>query len=214
MSNTCGACSERVGARYDAARCSVVLRKFTGYTPIGFHCSVSFTDILDTAALGEWDTLLTAEDILVFPNAGSLEFAAPSNTPVGTDACGNDIAGTDTYAWTYTNPNVDDAYLDEDFYHALGTNFNSYRYGFVRQCDGEDLRLYLNDAAITLIKAGGGAVPTNNPGHEFGITQKPFWAGPNGKGEAGQWSMGGNLKTNHVLRSCPIPGLAEILENY
>ena len=210
--STCSGCEDDgIMQRYDADVCEVVTRTYVGFRPILFKCDLTFENILNTNANGEWAQAIANGDIILFPNCGKLEIQQGNTTVVDTDECGNNILGNTTFPWTYTNPNVAVDFEDEIWYADVKRKINNYRLGFIRQCEGEELRIYLNTSTSEAIKAGGGAVPTQNPGLGISLTNIPQWLGPNGIGEAGRWEMGGEITSDCYPISCPIPGLSTLI---
>ena len=74
-----------------------------------------------------------------------------------------------------------------------------------------DSRLYIPADVITGIKAAllvPEAEPVTDPGFAISFTNVPkFSEGPNGRGNAGIWTVAGEIRHNGVLRSVEIPGL-------
>lgn len=208
----CGGCdSEELGVRYDKEFCKTETRPYGYDKIIGFHCSLSFADILDIAENGEWDNALTAGKVLLSPFFGKFVISDGSSETFE-DGCGRKQADSTTYPWEFTTISAAPDYSDEDWWHAFHKSFAQYSWGYFN-CDG---MLYINDKAVNTIKAGLKAspivaVPISNPGHSFSLNTIPQFVALNGAGKAGQWKVTGEFLANTVLRGVKIPGLAALL---
>lgn len=212
--NFCGDCSDVVKKRYDKDRCKIVSRAYGSDKFIAFHCSVDFTNILDTATGGEWETMLTNNKIILSPFFGNFEMGTASSDTFE-DGCGNKYPDTTEVPWTFTTPSTADDYSDEDWWYNLHQQFQYYTVGIVT-CEG---RLQLKDDVIKAIKASlsavapalPAAVKASAPGFNLSLNTIPQFGELNGKGKAGQWKAEGTFLTDAVIRSVDIPGLATLL---
>lgn len=201
-------CTGDIPARYDIDNCAPVFRKF-GYNGfVAFKCGLEFTDMLDTT---EWETKITAGDIILSPSFGTFTLGETSTTTIP-GGCGEEYPEFSETPWTFTTPSTSDDYTDEDFWYFFSRYANGYTMGYLN-CDG---RLYLDDASITIIKAAQVAVSTaavTGPGLTISLTNKPSWKeGPNGVGKAGIWSVAGKFIHDETFRSVEIPGLTASLQ--
>ena len=211
MIDICTPCSDTLGKRYDKPFCKTVLRPFGSDKMIGFHCSISFTDILDVAETGEWDTYLEDGKILLSPFSGKFEIG-DSNTGTLEDGCGRKIPDITETPWTFTTPSTAEDYSDEDWWHAFHLDFQYWNWGYLN-CAG---RLALSNSTVTAIKTElaeltPGPVAVSTPGFPFSLDIIPRFENVNGPGKAGQWRAQGTFKHSHVIRTVEIPGLAAII---
>lgn len=155
----------------------------------------------------EWGTKVTAGDIIVGPLFGSF---VPGDTTAATiaDGCGTLYTEYAETPWTFSTPSTADDYTDEDWWDSFNKNAMGYTFGYLN-CEG---RLYLNDDAVTTIKAAQavpGEAAVTNPGLQMSLTSLPtFKKGPNGDGKAGIWEVSGKFIHASVFRSVEIPGLS------
>lgn len=211
MFSHCGTCSSTISKRYDRNKCKITPRAYGSDKMIGFHCSVNFDDLLDTAASGEWETHLTSGKILLSPFFGSFELGQASSD-VYEDGCGNQYPDAAVVPWTFTTPSTADDYSDEDWWYAFHEQFQYYTWGYF-SCGG---RIALNDAVIKDAKVQlaletPGAVPAIAPGFKFSMDTIPQFVELNGKGKMGQWRATGSFITPNVIRTIDIPGLSTLL---
>ena len=207
--NLCGDCSSLIPKRYDRNACKITTRRFGSDKIIGFHCSVDFTNILDTAEAGEWDTYLTDGKIILSPFFGKFALGTPESGELE-DGLGKKYRDTTDVPWTFTTSGVAENYSDEDWFYAFDQQFQYYSWGYFN-VDG---RLALNDKTVSLIKATP-AVPvaTNKPGFDFSLNTIPTFVELNGPGKAGQWQAEGSFSTDTVIRTVAIPGLQTLLNS-
>jgi len=211
MSGICNPCSETLGKRYDKLECKTLLRPYGADRMIGFHCSVNFDDILDTASDGEWADYLTSGKILLTPSAGKFELGDGSSTPLE-DGCGRKIADITDTPWTFSTFSTAEDYSDEQWWRSYQLEFSNYTWGWLN-CAG---RLVLNDAVIQAILAElaeetPGAVPASFPGYPLSLESIPAFKAVNGFGKSGQWVASGTLQHGTVVTSIDIPGLSALL---
>lgn len=199
-------CVDVIPERYDLGNCKPEFRPFGYQGFLLIKCGVTFTDIMDVS---EWVTKIEAGDVLLAPSFGTwTPGTATTSTIVG--GCGEIYTEFAETPITFTTPSTKDDYTDEDWWHAFDQNSNGYTLGYMN-CEG---RLYLNDAAVTAIKAWTtGDLAFGNPGFNFNVTAKPQWVvGPNGVGRAGIWSTALSIIQSEVHRSVEIAGLATALK--
>lgn len=213
MVNICNTCSETLSKRYDKDNCKTVLRPYGSDKMIGFHCSVSFEDILDVAIAGEWDDHLTSGKILLSPFAGKFELG-DSSTDVITDGCGREIPDVTKTPWTFSTPSVAEDYSDETWWRAFHLEFTNYSWGWFN-CKG---RLCMNDDTVQAILAelaeiSPAAVPVAYPGYPLSLGVIPRFEQINGAGKAGQWKASGSFIHSHVITTVEIPGLAALISS-
>jgi hypothetical protein len=207
--NLCGTCSELIPKRYDRNACKVITRRFGSDKIIGFHCSVDFTNILDTATAGEWDDYLTSGAIILSPFFGKFALGTPESGEIE-DGLGKKYRDTTEVPWTFTTAGVSETYADEDWFYAFDKQFQYYSWGYF-DVNG---RLALNDKTVSLIKATpAGPVASNKPGFDFSLNSIPTFGELNGAGKAGQWVAEGSFITDSVIRTVAIPGLSTLLNN-
>ena len=200
-------CTDQIPKRYDFDYCEDVTRK-RGYSYfILFDCSVEFTDILDMA---EWDTLITAGDILLSPQ-GKFDKGTPTTSVAFEKPCGSNVIDEVIHPFTFTTPQVSTDYSDEEWWDTFESNHARYGFGYI-SCHDE--RIFLPKTLVESIKAGiaaPSAVPASNVGWSIKITETPdFVEGPNGK--AGIWQFSGEFEERGVLVSVEIPGLLDKLQ--
>ena len=160
----CNPCTETLGKRYDKTFCKTVTRAYGSDRMIGFHCSVSFEDILDVAASGEWDTYLTNGKILVTPSMGKFD-TGEGTTETLEDGCGVKYSDITERPWTFETASVSDDYSDEQWWRAFHLEFSNYNWGWIL-CGG---RLVLNDTTVQAVlteleEETPAAVPITTPG--------------------------------------------------
>lgn len=203
----------KIKPRYDKESCEVLLRPYGTERMIGFHCSIEFEDILNTADGSEWATHLASGDIILTPTAGSLTIGDSSAENLET-GCGDKIADVAEFPWTFTSPSVSEDYSDEDWWYDFHKQISFYSWGWLT-CDS---RIVLNDEVVKAIKASqagaGAAVPVSYPGFKFSLNTIPAFKEGNGKGKAGIWTAEGTFRSKSVHRSVEIPGLAQILNQH
>lgn len=206
--NLCGTCSGLIPARYDKDNCKIVQRPFGSDRMIGFHCSVEFTDIKDTAEDGEWETLITAGKIVLSPFFGSFRTGTPTSESFE-DGLGRTYPDVTTVPWTFTTPSVAADYDDQEWFYAFHQQMQYYTWAYF-DANG---RIALNDTVVTAILASGAsAVPVeSNPGFRFSLNTIPDFRELNGAGKAGQWYAEGSFLTDSVIRVVAIPGLTTLL---
>lgn len=214
MINLCETCATKLTNRYDKANCPTKLRKYGVDRLIGFRCTLTFEDMLDTTATtGEWAVAIADGDIVLSPKDGKLEIGE-SNSENFETGCGKLIPFGTSSSWTYTTPSTEDDYSDEDWWKAFHEDFYGWRWGWIN-CDG---RLVLDDASITAIKAALAANPVDEaavdyPGFDFSLQTIPMFEAVNGFGKPGQWKATGSFQYDNVIRSVEIPGLIELLND-
>lgn len=211
----CNTCSTKVGKRYDRENCKTVTRPYGMDRMIGFHCSVDFTDILDTASEGEWDAYLTSGDIIVTPSGGKFAFG-DGTTDTLTDGCGVKFTDITERPWTFTSFSTAEDFSDETWWRDFHLEFGNYTWGWLT-CSGNG-RIAFEDSVVQAIKASLAevsvvAVPVSSPGYKMSIDKIPVFEAVNGDGKAGQWSTGGTFLHNTVLQTVEIPGLSALIKS-
>lgn len=201
MANCIIGCTDDIPLKYDNAGCAPVVRKHGFNYFVLIKCDTTFTDIMDA---DEWASKIASGDIVVSPSFGAF---APGQSTTATipDGCGNTYPEFMTTPWTFTTYSTEADYEDEDWWYALSNSYKGYLLFFVN-CDG---RLYMNDAAITAIKAWTtGALALGEVGFDISLTSTPqFIQGANGAGKAGLWTVSGEITHDKMIRSVEIPGV-------
>lgn len=209
----CGNCTTKVPKRYDTG-CPPVKRTFGSTRALFVHCSDTWTDLNDTAALGEWETKLSAAtpNVISTPGYTKVEIGESTGTTLADFGKKGTIPGDSSVPFTittYTNAaSVDDV---EDWFQSIFDNQASYQFNYF---DYEGDRLYTDEVTVTAHRAGGGAIATTYAiGFDFSFDKEPeFRPGPDGYGHTGAWVMTGTFTVTTVQRSVEIPGIRAVVE--
>lgn len=206
MENCINDCIGVIPARYDDGNCDPVKRAYGYKKWAALKCGIEFADILDPL---EWETKISAGDVILSPHFGTLEFG-DTTTDILQDGCGMEYDEFSEKTWTYSTFSVKKDYSDEEYWYEFKKNARGYTFIYFN-CED---RVYLPDENIKLVRAAasGAAVPMSNVGFKMSITKKPeFVEGPNGKGKSGIWKVEGKFVVDQVERSIEIPGIGALI---
>jgi len=207
----CGTCTPTLTERYDKTNCNDNKRKAGASHFVLFKCGITWTDILDTAASGEWETKMGDGSVIVSPLDGNFVINSATTDSLGTDGRGRNIRDVSEFPFDYTSSSALPDRSDEEWFRSLNKDIELYTIGILDAADG----LALSDDIVTLVKAGIAApssvalTAAQPAGFEVSITSMPQFNPVNAPGKSGQWAFSGYIRSGEVLRYAEIPGLTE-----
>ena len=202
-------CSTSCGVRQDVPAvygdCELITREWGWAIPILFKCDDTWTDILDTAASGEWAAKLTGGEVGVLPK-GTITWNAPSVTTIIVDGEGSELALPLEYVLDFATirtaePLANGSIPDYEYMAEIYANRDDYKLSFI----DKNGHLLVDDAWVAQVTGGAPAtVAGESPGFDFSFTAPP---NPQPNETFFQWNMQFKIKKSTVFRAVFIDGL-------
>lgn len=209
----CGDCPTKPKQRYDRGVCKPVKKQAGSLRAFFAHCGVTFTDIFDTSAAGEWATKVAGAnpDILATPSYTLFDVQEPSSNVLLNVGPSMDIHDLHDYTFQMTTATVSATYDDtEDFFFDLYDKHASLLLNWADYTGG---RLYTDNDTVEAFRAGSSPLAiTDSLGFAFTMSH-PRFIPTNGPGRAGVWRVTGAFSTAHMVRSIEIPGFKSVIDD-